>query len=110
MNERARRMAQRRAVQLKKLQARPRIAPGEQLVPLARAARTLGVTEDSLTNWHKEGACPIVRTPGRTRFTYGTWLNAVMTCARPGIVGDMKSVTDAWWDEHFPGVREEVAA
>ena len=109
MNERARMTALRRARQRRALPARPRLAPGEQLVRIGVAARRLGVTEDALTEWFKEGACPMVRTPGRTRYTYGTWLNAVMTCARPGVAGDMRAVTDRWWDEHFPGVREVAA-
>jgi hypothetical protein len=109
MNERGRTAAVRRARQRRALQARPRLARGEQLIRVAVAARTLGVTEDALTDWFKEGACPIVRTPGRARYTYGTWLNAVMTSARPGVAGDMRAVTDAWWDEHFPGTRRAVA-
>jgi hypothetical protein len=51
----------------------------------------------------------VVRTPGGTRYTYVSWLHAVMTCARPGVAGDMRAVTDAWWDEHFPGTRKAAA-
>jgi hypothetical protein len=109
MNERARTAALQRARQRRARQLRPRLSPGEQLVRLSAAARTLGVTEDALTDWFKEGACPMVRTPGRARYTYGTWLNAVMTSARPGVAGDMRAVTDRWWDTHFPGVRAEAA-
>ena len=109
MSERAAQAALRRARQRRQLQARPRLDHDETLVPLARAAARLGGTEDSLTNWFEAKSCPIVRPPGRTRYTYGSWLRAVMTCARPGQYGDMRAVTDAWWDEHFPGVRQEAA-
>jgi hypothetical protein len=78
-------------------------------VPLARAAKRLGVSEDSITNWFEAGAVPVVRTPGRTRYTYDSWLTAVLTSARPGEYGDMAAVAEAWWDEHFPGTRKAAA-
>jgi hypothetical protein len=109
MNERARMTALRRARQRRALQARPRLDRAETLVSLASAARKLGVHEDSITSWFKTGAVPVVRTPGGTRYTYVSWLHAVMTCARPGVAGDMRAVTDAWWDEHFPGTRKAAA-
>ena len=104
LNEAARRARRRKAVA-----AAPRYGTAERLMPLAQAAGTLGVTEDSLTNWFKAGWCPIVRPPGRTRYTYASWLHAVMTCARPGQYGDMRAASDRWWDEHFPGTRKAAA-
>jgi hypothetical protein len=88
---------------------RPQVSDSDCLVPLWLAAKKLGVTEESVGDWHVKYRVPLVRSPGRFRFTYESWLAMVLASPRPGRAGDMQAVTDAWWDRYFPGARQEAA-
>lgn len=88
---------------------RPRVSHREVLVRWDVAADTLGRDPETLTNWYRNGHVPAVKTPGKQMSTYRSWLDAVMSAARPGQAADIPEVTRRWWPEHLPWAAEEVA-
>jgi len=69
----------------------------DRLVPVKRAARTLGWSADAIHGWVNAGHVPGVRTPGGQLSLYASWLGDVLASAKPGEVGDMTEVTRRWW-------------
>jgi hypothetical protein len=80
----------------------------DRFVRWSRAADVLNVSEDALSDWYDAGLVPQFRTPG-LKFTYQSWLDAVMAAARPGKAGDIREVAREWWKAHLPEALEEVA-
>lgn len=88
---------------------RQRVSRTETLVRWDIAAEILGRSPDTLDGWYEKGLVPAVRTPGQQKSTYRSWLDAVMSAARPGAAGDISAVARQWWAEHMPWAVEEVA-
>lgn len=87
-----------------------RISYAETLVRWDVAAKTLGRSPETLTNWYEGGHVPAVKTPGQQMSTYRSWLDDVMAGARPARAADIAEITRRWWAEHIPwAVGEEVA-
>jgi hypothetical protein len=82
---------------------------GEQLVAWSAAARRLGRTSDTLTEWYLDGHGPAVRSPTNQLLTYQSWVDDVLASPRPGVAGDMIEVARAWWRARFPEALREVA-
>jgi hypothetical protein len=78
----------------------------EQLVAWSTAARRLGRTPETLTEWFLDGHVPAVRSPTNQLLAYQSWLDDVLASPRPGVAGDMAEVARAWWRARFPGLRE----
>lgn len=81
----------------------------ERLVSWSKAAEILGRSPKTLTNWSEEIDVPAVRTPGGQLSTYMSWLDDVLSSARPGQAGDIAEVTRLWWRRHFPQLMSEAA-
>jgi hypothetical protein len=86
-----------------------RVSHREALVRWDIAAETLGRSQDTLTNWYEAGFVPAVKTPGQQMSTYRSWLDDVLSAARPGIAADIAEVARRWWPEHMPWAVGEVA-
>jgi hypothetical protein len=84
--------------------AAPRVSRKDRLVRWSRAARVLGVSDETLTSWHEAGYVPAVRTPlGRGwLFTYQSWLDAVLGATRPGKPADVAEIGRQWFRDHVP--------
>ncbi|HEV3290584.1 MAG TPA: hypothetical protein VG123_16485 [Streptosporangiaceae bacterium] len=86
-----------------------RVSHREVLVRWDVAADTLGRSPETLTNWYLAGHVPAVKTPGQQMSTYRSWLDDVLSAARPGCAADIAEVTRKWWPGHMPWAVEEVA-
>jgi hypothetical protein len=86
-----------------------RVSYEETLVRWDVAARKLGRSPDTLTDWYEAGHVPAVRTPGQQMSTYRSWLDAVLAGARPARAADIPEISRRWFAEHLGVVLEEVA-
>jgi hypothetical protein len=80
----------------------PAAPDDDRLMPLSRASTILGFSVDALREWIVRYGIPAVKTPGGSWSTYASWVDAVMSSARPGAPGSMAQATDDWWARRLP--------
>jgi hypothetical protein len=74
------------------------VSEGECLVPFATAGKHLGRSAWSLRRLHRKGCLPAVTISARW-FTYESFINAVLSSARPGQAPAIEDVARAWFAE-----------
>jgi hypothetical protein len=84
-----------------------RVTSGERLVRWNTAASTVGVSADGLMDWYRKGWVPAVRSPGLW-MVYHSWIQAVLSAARPGQAADIPEIARAWWEARLPDVPPEA--
>jgi hypothetical protein len=72
-------------------------AGSDRLVPFPEAADILHRDVKTLGEYFIDGLVPAVELPGGRKATYQSWIDAVLSAARPGIAPTLAEIAAAWW-------------
>ena len=84
------------------------LASDDKLVSFPDAARCLGRSPDTLRRWADAGHLPAVTTPGGQLSTFQSFIDDVLSSARPGRPGVIEDVCRGWFARR--GIASEAVA
>jgi hypothetical protein len=82
---------------------------GDRLVPFPDAAVVLHRDVKTLGEYFLDGLVPAVELPGGRKATFQSFIDAVLTAARPGIAPTLAEIAAKWWHEHGGPALKKVA-
>ena len=63
----------------------------------------------TLAEYHVDGLLPAIEMPGGRMSTYQSFIDMVLTAARPGFAPTLKEIADRWYAEHGVPLLRGVA-
>lgn len=85
-----------------------RPARGERLVRFSEAAPQIGKTPETLKQWHDAGLLLAVKSPGGQWSTFQSFIDDVLSSARPGRPGVIEDIARDWFARR--GIGAEAVA